>query len=452
MTFESKGTEPNIVFVMMDNLGYGELGVYGGGILRGAPTPRIDALAAEGMRLLNYNVESQCTPTRAALMTGRYPIRSGNAEVPSAWVYGLAPSEHTLARSFSDMGYATAIFGKWHLGRTEGRYPTDHGFDEWYGIANSSDESLWPDDELLKVDGHPAVAYEHILEAKKASRPKEVKIFNLESRALVDREITDRTIEFIQRQARAKKPFFAYVPYTQTHWPVLPHPAFRGRTGNGRWADVLMQVDSYAGELLDVITECGIRDDTLFIFTSDNGPEMIPQWAGSSGPWRGAYFTALEGSLRVPFIARWPGRIPPNSVSNEIVHVMDMFPTLLSAAGGMPPADRVMDGVDQLDFLTGKKDTSNRDGFVIYCRKTIFGVKWKNWKWMFKEVANGRDSIQTFNWPRVFNLLVDPREERHEVYCGDHTWVRAPVTRILEEHIASLQSDPHMSATDDDIE
>jgi arylsulfatase A-like enzyme len=148
--------KPNIVFVLMDNLGWGEPGVYGGGILRGAPTPRIDQLAAEGMRLLNFNVEAQCTPSRAALMTGRYAIRTGNGSVPiETPVYGLVQWEVTMAEMLSEAGYATGAFGKWHLGHTEGRYPTYQGFDEWYGIPNSTDEAFWPDNPRFRPNSNP---------------------------------------------------------------------------------------------------------------------------------------------------------------------------------------------------------------------------------------------------------------------------------------------------------
>src|SRR5271170_5141505 len=159
--------KPNIVLVLMDNLGWGEPGVYGGGILRGAPTPRIDHLAAEGMRLLNFNVEAQCTPSRAALMTGRYAIRTGNGSVPiETPVYGLVQWEITIAEMLSDAGYATGMFGKWHLGHTEGRYPTNQGFDEWYGIPNSTDEAFWPDNERFRPDSNPFARPEYIMEGR----------------------------------------------------------------------------------------------------------------------------------------------------------------------------------------------------------------------------------------------------------------------------------------------
>jgi len=172
--------KPNIVLIFMDNFGYGELGIYGGGITRGAPTPRIDKLASEGVRLTNFNVEAQCTPSRSALMTGRYAVRSGNGSVPiTTGMYGLTQWEITMAEMLSDAGYATGMFGKWHLGHTEGRFPTDQGFDEWYGIPNSTDESLWPDqpqfNAVVKEGLSPYAVPEYIYDGKKGSTPKEGK-------------------------------------------------------------------------------------------------------------------------------------------------------------------------------------------------------------------------------------------------------------------------------------
>jgi len=317
--------KPNIVLVFMDNFGWGEPGFNGGGIIRGAPTPRIDALAAEGMRLTNFNVESQCTPSRAAIMSGRYAIRTGNGKVPlGGGIYGLTQWEVTMAEMLSDAGYATGMFGKWHLGHTEGRFPTDQGFDEWYGIANSSDETPYA---LLNGFAESGVKEAYIYEGKKGTPTKKVTEWNVEQRPLIDKDLTDKAIKFMEQQVKAKKPFFLYLPYTQTHYPAIPHPDFKGKTGNGSWADVLAQVDAYNGMLLDAIDKLGISDNTLFIFTADNGPEAFPEGTntgtidtpspGSAGPWRGTLFTGFEGSLRVPFAARWPGKIPAGSVSDE---------------------------------------------------------------------------------------------------------------------------------------
>jgi arylsulfatase len=377
---------PNIVLILMDNFGYGEIGVYGGGVTRGAPTPRIDSIAAEGFQLTNYNVEAECTPSRAALMTGRYGARTRlRPEGPprSLW-YGISKWEITLAEMLSDAGYTTGMFGKWHLGDTEGRFPTDQGFDEWYGIPNSSDRAFWPDSDSFQEDA--GVEFTYITTSKRGETPKKHEVYGRAKRATIDREITDHAIDFIKRAAKTKKPFFAYLPYTQTHEPVDAHPDFKGKTGNGSFADVLAQTDVYVGEILDTIDELGLRDNTIIIFTSDNGREGIRRSFGSTGIWRGTMFSPYEGSLRVPFLIRWPGTIPARQVSNDIVHAIDLFPTLANFVGGEIPQDRTLDGVDQSDFLIGKAKKSARESMVIYLTSELFGAKWRNWKILLKEL------------------------------------------------------------------
>ncbi len=440
--------KPNIVLVFMDNFGWGEPGFNGGGIIRGAPTPRLDALAAEGMRLTNFNVESQCTPSRAAIMTGRYAIRTGNGTIPlGGGIYGLTQWEVTMAEMLSDAGYATGMFGKWHLGHTEGRYPTDQGFDEWYGIPNSSDETAWQSLDGYADSGVPG---SYIYEGKKGQVPKRLKSYTLEERALIDLELTKRSIMFMSKQVRAKKPFFLFVPYTQTHYPLLPHPDFAGSTGNGRQADVLAQVDAYNGMLLDAIDNLGIKDNTLFIFTADNGPEALAEGSntpsvdyfipGSSGPWRGSLFTNFEGSLRVPFAARWPGKIPAGSASDEIVHEMDLMPTFASIAGGEMPTDRVIDGVDQSEFLLGEQKKSNREGVIVYMGNDIFGVKWRNWKVHTQELDNILGVKNEYGVPRIYNLYKDPGETQNVLF--PESWVPQAALRQLGAHVVSLRQEP----------
>jgi arylsulfatase A-like enzyme len=293
---------PHIVFILMDNLGYGELGVYGGGIIRGAPTPRIDQLAAEGTRLTNFNVEAQCTPSRSAVMTGRFAIRSGTHSVPiGGGLDGLTQWEVTIAELLSGVGYVTGHFGKWHLGSTQGRFPNDKGFDEWYGIPRTTDEAFWPSDPGAKAAGVP---FMHIMEGRKGEKSRELAVYDLEQRRVMDEELTRRTIDFMKRGVQSEKPFYAYVPYTQVHFPTLPNPKFSGRTGFGDFPDALAEMDVNVGEILDAIDQLGIRDNTVVIFTSDNGPDPTWPWQGCPGPWRGSYFTRMEGSLRVPFIIR----------------------------------------------------------------------------------------------------------------------------------------------------
>ena len=444
LTAFAQGDQPNIVLVFMDNFGWGELGAYGGGVLRGAPTPRIDSLAEDGLKLLNFNVEAQCTPSRAALLTGRYAIRTGNAEVPlGVGEYGLTQWEYTLPEMLSDAGYTTGMFGKWHLGDSPGRYPTDQGFDEWFGIPNSSDESYWPDNDLFRPGVHPMVKYEHVMEAERGQVPKELEVYDSARRLTIDRDITDRAIDFMKRKAAGTKPFFLFMPYTQTHLPVEPHPANKGKTGNGHWADVLAQTDAYVGEILDVVDALGIRNDTIFVFTADNGPEGAIPHQGFSGPWRGSYFTGLEGSLRVPFLVRWPGKIPEKRVSNEIVHEVDLLATFARIAGGEMPADRVIDSVDQTDFFKGMKEQSSRESVVVYVGKALYGVKWRDWKMMVKEISTiSADPVRNYGVPLFYNLLLDPKEEYPVLNAPPNFWVRYPAGQVLVDHAKSLALEP----------
>jgi arylsulfatase A-like enzyme len=441
--------KPNIVLVFVDNFGFGELGTYGGGILRGAATPRIDSIAEEGMKLLNFNVEAQCTPSRASIMTGRYPVRTGNASVPLEFpLYGLTQWEYTMAEMLSDAGYVTGMFGKWHLGDTEGRFPTDQGFDEWYGIPNSTDEGYWnvADNPRFRPDAHPVTQRVYsIMEGRKGAPPTALRPYDMKERKLIDRELTDRSIDFMERHADGDQPFFLFIPYTQTHLPVDPHPDFEGITGNGPFADVLAQLDVYVGDLLDAVDDLGIRNNTIFIFTADNGAGDEVPYHGASGPWSGTYFTGREGALRVPFLIRWPDQISAGSVSNEIVHEMDLYPTLASLAGGEVPDDRIIDGKDQIDFFLGRQEKSERESFVIYVGRHIFGVKWRNWKMMFQDVERGSgEPRKQYDFPLFFDLHTDMKEEHpvadHRVF--ENLWVRWPAGQVLTDFMASLAQEP----------
>lgn len=443
-----KQDKPNIVLVFMDNMGYGEPGFNGGGITRGAPTPRLDSLAQDGMRLTNFNVEVQCTPSRSAIMTGRYAIRSGNGVAPlGSGVYGLVGWEVTMAEMLSDAGYTTGMFGKWHLGRTKGRLPTDQGFDEWYGIPNSTDESAYTELAGFKESG---VEETYVMEGKKGSEPKKVKPYRLDYRPYIDGDLTEKSIDFMKRHAKADKPFFLYLPYTATHYPTRPHPEFAGKTGKGVWADLLLQVDTYVGRLLDTVDELGITDNTIFIFTADNGPEatgheqsgvtveMLMQ--GSAGPWRGTLFTGFEGGLRVPFAVRWPGKIPAGVSSNEIVHEMDLFPTFAKIAGGAVPQDRVIDGIDMADFFLGKTEKSGRESMIVYMGNDVYGIKWKDWKINFKEQDSVFGDVKTYSTPRVYNLLQDQNEKINVLF--PNTWVPKAASSHLVKHKMSLMENP----------
>jgi arylsulfatase len=352
-----------------------------------------------------------------------------------------------MAEMLSEVGYATGMYGKWHLGRTDGRFPTDQGFDEWYGIPNSSDESMYTGRHGFAASG---VEESYVMEGLKGKKPRNVRPWNQEYRSLIDVDLTDKAINFMKRQTKAKKPFFVYLPYTATHFPVLPHPKYAGKTGNGDWADLLHQIDQLTGRLLDAIDDLGIRDNTIFIFTADNGPEAmatgnhslspLPAFIGTAGPWRGTLFTGFEGGLRVPFVIRWPDKIPAGSESNEIVHEMDLFPTFAKIAGGRVPTDRVIDGVDQSVFFMGKQKKSNREGFIVYMGNDISGVKWRNWKLNFSEMESALSEKKSYGFLKTYNLLTDPGET--ESRTVPDSWVSKAGLVQFAEHLASLKQHP----------
>ena len=438
MAQRQESSSPNIVFVLADNLGWGELGCYGGGVLRGAPTPRIDQLAAEGLRLTNFNVESDCVPTRSALMTGRHPIRTGAIQaVPAGLPQGLIPWEITLAQLLSARGYATACYGKWHLGDREGRYPKDRGFDEWYGIPRTTNESMFTSSPGYDPQ---IVPLPYVMEGRKGRRAKDVAVYDLQMRRRIDSDLAARTRDFMRRTVKAKKPFFAYVPLTQLHYPTISHRAFSGKTGAGDFADSMAEMDYRVGQILDEMDSLKITGDSLVIFASDNGPEFRRPWRGTAGPWSGTYHTSMEGALRAPFMIRWPGHVPAGRVSNEIVHVTDLYATLARVVGARLPADRPIDGVDQLDFFRGKQPKSNREGFVYYIKQELRAAKWRNWKMHFVWEPEPNAGPNHLESPFLFNLIQDPREET-DVHTAA-SWARTPIRRMVHAFQESLKQHP----------
>jgi len=384
------------------------------------------------------NMEAQCTPSRSAILTGRYAVRSGTHSVPFGGVAdGLTQWEVTVAEALSDAGYATALYGKWHLGSEPGRHPNDQGFDEWYGIPRTTDETLWPGAPGWSADIMPP---EQILEGKKGERSRALRIYDQVERRVMDAEITRRTIDFMERNAKAGKPFFAYACLTQPHLPTLPNPTFAGKTGNGDWADMLAEMDHNVGQMLDAVDRLGLRDDTVVIFASDNGPEFVRPWDGWSGPWRGQYFTAWEGGIRVPFMVRWPGRIPAGRVSNEIVHVTDLFPTLASLTGAKLPTDRPIDGVNQAGFWRGETEQSARESVLVFCADRLQAVKWRNYKVHFYVQETMVSPAEKLGIPLLFNLYTNPQED--ETKPTPESWVIGPVLKATAAFEASLKRHP----------
>ena len=438
MKMSSSERQPHIVLVLADNLGWGELGCYGGGALRGAPTPRIDSLADEGLKCLNFNVESDCVPTRSALMTGRHPIRTGALQsVPAGLPQGIHPWEKTLPQVLKQAGYDTAMFGKWHLGDRPGRYPNDRGFDEWYGIPRTSNETLFtqsPGFDQTVVD------IPQVMEGFAGQPAKDVAEYDLEKRRLIDSELTEKSIDFMRRKANGDKPFFLYVPLTHLHFPTLAHPDFAEKSGVGEFADSMMEMDYRVGELMDAVKALGIENNTLFIFASDNGPEFRRPWRGTAGPWSGTYHTAMEGGLRVPLIVKWPGHIDKARVSDDIVHVTDLFTTLIEVAGAETPSDRPIDGLSQLSWWKGLVEKSAREGFLFYIKTELRAVKWRHWKLHFVFESEPNSGTKQLETPWLFNIKRDPKEETDAAM--EDGWVRGPMRKMIMAFEKTLKEHP----------
>jgi arylsulfatase A-like enzyme len=445
---------PNIVFILVDNVGWGNFGVYGGTI----PTPCIDKLANDGIRLNNYNVEAQCTPTRSAIMTGRHPIRSGTFTVPfpGQGLSGMAPWEYTLAELLSDAGYATALYGKWHLGEHEGRFPSDQGFDEWWGILNSWDEAgytAWP---LFKESG---MEVPMIWEGKKGEHPDPVMPLDLNVRGIVDgKYIIPKTVEYIKRNAAAKKPFFVYVGYSEMHPPMIVNPEFDGTSTErgGPFADIIGEMDYRIGEVMDAVKEAGVDDNTIFILTSDNAGGGCTEHIGpgSNGPWRGNFpNTPFEGSMRVPGMIRWPGKVPAGVVTNEMFAAVDWLPTLAGMVGASKhvPKDRPIDGVDASDFMLGKSKTTGRDSYMFFgIDGELMSIKWKIYKAIFRYTENTAfPAIQSGfikpQFPMFYDLTSDPHEDNNLLCTGlVNGWMLAPCFKLIGEFQHSVQEYPNV--------
>lgn len=380
---------PNVIYFQVDNLGYGELGCYGGGVLRGADTRRIDQFAQEGFQLLNFAPEAQCTPSRAALMTGRHAIRTGNHTVAAAGAdSGIVAWERTMGDLFSAAGYATMCMGKWHIGDRDGSWPTDHGFDEWYGPLHSYDECMWEKDPWY-VPGRDPESY--LLEGLKGQKVKEAEKLTYDGKRNIDVEYQRRAFRFMEESTAADRPFLLYFNHSLMHLPVVPRDEYRGKSAQGDWADCLLQLDGDFGALLDKLEQLGISDNTIVVFAGDNGNEEQLLHRGTAGFFEGSYFTGMEAALRTPCIARWPGKIAAGRKSDQIVHITDWFVTLAAMAGLPVPDDRMIDGVDQTPFLSGEQEHSNREGFIYWNGDKLYGVKWQNFKLVLVEQKYSTD-------------------------------------------------------------
>jgi len=451
--------KPNIVFILVDNVGWGTFGVYGGTVA----TPRIDELANSGIRFNNYNVEVQCTPTRSAIHTGRYSVRSGTYTVPlpGQGPGGMSPWEYTIAKLLSDAGYTTALYGKWHLGDTQGRLPSDQGYDEWWGLPETWDVAGYTAYPLFKESGEPVPM---LWEGKKGQPSRPVMPINLSNRAIMDEKyIIPKTIDFIKRNAAAKKPFFVYVGYSEMHPPMIANPNFAGKSTQrgGVFADLIAEMDYRVGQIMDAIKADGIDGNTIVILSSDNGSGgAILQLGGSEqGPWRGDFFnTPFEGSYRVPAMVRWPGHVPAGVVTQEMLADVDWLPTLAGMVGAsnLVPKDRPIDGIDASPFMLGKSGSTGRDSYMLFDTDAqLMSIKWKIYKTIFRYTeAEPRPAMEqpyvTPELPMIYDLSSDPHEDNNLFYsdltCG---WILGPDFKIIGAYERSVKQFPNIKPGED---
>ncbi len=461
-------SKPNVVFILADNVGYGDMGPYGGGELRGMPTPRADQLARDGLRLTQFLVEPSCTPSRSALMTGQYSIRNGLslATLPGT-PNTLSGKAYTMGKLFKDAGYATAIFGKWHLGKEPQSLPGAHGFDEFYGIPP---DTSWDDAVTvpLIMQSHSINAPEkYLLEkgpwimAQKTGGPLEkVKPFTPEVRAEIDNDLTDRSIAFIKQQAAASKPFFLYLPFSMGHAPNYASKQFAGKSRIGQYGDKIMEGDYHVGQVLDTLKELKIEDNTIVVFASDNGPccwslkdfgNLGSPDMGSPGPFRGNLGEATEGAIRTFAFIRWPGRVKPNTTSYAMFSIMDFLPTFAAILGAKLPTDRPIDGVDQTAVLFGKSEEGARESLLTFAGPDLLAVRWKQWRIYFKDMRHTGTGQQMLGdlfisnsglyYPQVYNIESDPHEDLN--VGGINLWPLEFAFKTVTQYLESLKKYPN---------
>ncbi|MCG8414341.1 MAG: sulfatase [Pseudomonadales bacterium] len=410
----AQNSQPNFIVVMADDLGYGDLGIYGSRLIK---TPNLDRLALNGARLDSfYSSANVCTAARGGLLTGRYPIRLdlvSDVARPTNDVH-LAAEEITIAEALRPLGYRSALFGKWHLGSRLEWSPTDNGFDEFYGVLHSNDMTpleLYRDEQMIEDP--------------------------VDQTTLTER-YTGEALRFIEENQ--DNPFFLYIPHSFPHVPLFVSPRFDGRSDAGLYGDVVETIDWSMGAIVDKLEELNLTENTLIVFTSDNGP----WFEGSSGIYRNRKGSSWEGGQRVPFIASWPGTIPAGVVSDEPAMNIDIFPTLINLAGGDLPSDRSIDGKDILPLLTGNGG-SPHDALFLFNNDRIVGVRSGRWKLVVE--TRYRAALNSFEHSTYYGpggLLFDLQTDPSETYS--YTREYPEVVQRLREQLLQAREELEAAA------
>ncbi len=442
--------KPNIVIIFNDDQGYQDLGCFGSPDIR---TPRVDQLAKEGMRFTSFLVASPvCSASRAALLTGRYPQLVGVKGV--FWPDrpgGLEPEHVTIAETLKSVGYATAAVGKWHLGDKPQYLPTNQGFDSYYGIPYSND--MYPASDMkyardcLFREGHGFDSLKAGFEGElRNGNPRSLKdlvplMRNEEciefpaDQSTITRRYADEGIKFISKSVKADKPFFLYLANTMPHTPLFASGQFLGKSKRGLYGDVIEEIDYNAGRIMDHLEKLGVADNTIFIFTSDNGPWLTKKdHGGSALPLFEGKFTSFEGGQRVPCVIRWPEKIPAGSECSEIALSMDLHPTLSKIAGaGLPETD--LDGKDISHLFTGKQSAKSPHKYFFYYHQGA-AVRSGNWKYHKKEAFKVKETARDTGGPTLYNLKNDIGEANNVI--DEHPEIAARLAAKLEEHLRRI--------------
>jgi len=437
-TSADEPSRPNFIVILADDLGYNDLGCFGSRLIK---TPNLDKIAADGVRFTDFYCAPSCTPSRAALMTGCYPCRTGFGDIlntfngrrsPSGVLhpdsqYGINAAENTLPEILKSTGYSTGMVGKWHLGDAEQYNPVHNGFDDYFGVPYSNDMKPF-----------------YFLRGTE-------RLQETPDNDLLTQRFTQEAVKFIRKQK--DKPFFLYLAHCMPHVPVGASPAFKGKSARGPYGDAVEEVDWSVGEVVKAVADIGAEDNTLIVFLSDNGPWLArSETGGSATPLRNGKGSTYEGGVRVPCVMKWPAKIPAGKVSHGIAANMDLLPTFAALAGAKVPANRKIDGIDISALLLKPEGKSPRQSFLYYFGNQLHGVRSGEWKLRLKNNLLNEDvyrqgdleMLEKVEMPAaLYNLTNDPGEQKSVLWDrpNQKKQTHPRVSKHLNEMIGKARND-----------